>query len=76
MRFNEVTASTGSRTRVTCTDSKVYTGLFTGIDWDIDTPSGVDELCLSLDNGEDLSIPLEDVMSIEECSRNKDVAAD
>lgn len=76
MRFNEVTASTGSRTRVTCADSKVYIGLFTGIDWDIDTPSGVDELCMSLDSGEDLSIPLEDVMSIEECSRNKDVAAD
>ena len=76
MRFNEVTASIGSQIRVTCTDSKVYTGLFTGIDWDIDTPSGVDELCMSLDSGEDLSIPLEDVMSIEECSRNKDVAAD
>ncbi len=76
MRFNEVTASIGSQIRATCTDSKVYTGLFTGIDWDIDTPSGVDELCMSLDSGEDLSIPLEDVMSIEECFRNKEVAAD
>lgn len=76
MRFNEVAASTGSRTRVTCADSKVYIGLFTGIDWDIDTPSGVDELCLSLDNGEDLSIPLEDVISIEGCFRNKEEAAD
>lgn len=67
MRFNDAFKLIGSQVRVTCADSGAYTGLLTGIDWDIDTISGVDELCIELDCGVNLSLPLEEVASIFEC---------
>lgn len=67
MRFNDAFELIGSQVRVTCADSRAYTGLLAGIDWDIDTISGVDELCIEFDRGVNLSLPLDEVTSIVEC---------
>lgn len=66
MKVSDILQYFDQKTKVTVhtKDGKEYTGIFTGIEDDFDTDSGVDEMELDMGSYY-LDIPLPDVLSID-----------